>query len=391
MPDIAHSTLSSSETARYSRHILLDEIGLEGQKAIKAAKVLVIGAGGLGSPIALYLAAAGVGELGIADFDIVELHNLQRQIIHGTSDIDRPKAESAKEKIAEINPHTKVNIHSEGTTADNIIGLFNHYDIVVDGTDNFPTRYLNNDAAVITKTPLVYGSIFKFEGQVSLFDPNNGGPCYRCLFPEPPAPGSVPNCGEAGVLGALCGIVGSAQALETIKYITHIGDSVLGNLLVIDTLSLAFRKLKLKPDPECPACGKAPTINSIDANRYQETCLTKITDKKENYMEEYPLELTVAEAKELISQEHTILLDVREVFERDICKIDEAIHIAMNEIPNNLDKLPRDKHILVHCHHGARSRNVMNFLHDNGFDKVSNVSGGIEAWALTIDPSLQRY
>ncbi|MCH6256582.1 molybdopterin-synthase adenylyltransferase MoeB [Puniceicoccaceae bacterium K14] len=391
MPDFAQTQLTASETARYSRHILLEEIGTEGQEALKRAKILIIGAGGLGSPAALYLAAAGVGEIGIADFDKVELHNLQRQIIHGTSDVNRPKAQSAKESLENINPHSKINIHSEGSTPENVIELFEYYDIVVDGTDNFSTRYLNNDAAVLTKTPLVYGSIFKFEGQISVFDSSNKGPCYRCLFPEPPEPGTVPNCGEAGVIGALCGLVGSTQALEAIKYITKAGENLTGSVLLIDTLNLSFRKLKLNANPDCPVCGHAPTIRSIESNLYEETCVANITDKKNYIMEEYPLEIDVQQTKELLEKNNTILLDVRESFERNICKIESAIHIPMNEIPNNLEKLPSDKHILVHCHHGGRSRNVMNYLHDNGFEKVSNVSGGIDAWALEIAPEMQRY
>lgn len=391
MPHTTDSTLNSSETARYSRHILLDELGLEGQEAIKKSKVLIIGAGGLGSPVALYLAAAGVGELGIADFDKVELHNLQRQILHGTSDIDCSKAQSAKESLAEINPHTKVNLHLQGSTPETVIELFEYYDLIVDGTDNFPTRYLNNDAAVLTKKPLVYGSIYKFEGQVSLFNPSKAGPCYRCLFPEPPAPGSVPNCGEAGVLGALCGIIGSTQALEAIKHITNIGEPTTGTLLVVDTLSLSFRKLKLKADPNCPVCGSNPTITSIQADRYQDNCEIQTTENSNTTMEDYPLEIDVKQTNELLAKSDTVLLDVREGFERNICKIEDALHIPMNDIPNNLDKLPTDKHILVHCHHGGRSRNVMNYLHDNGFDKVSNVAGGIDAWAIEIDSEMQRY
>ena len=390
MPEQQTSTLSSSETARYSRHILLNEIGTKGQEALKNAKVLVIGAGGLGSPVAMYLAAAGIGTLGIADFDTIELHNLQRQIIHDTDKIGESKAQSSKDRIHSINPHVNVVLHEQGIKPDNAIQLFDAYDIVVDGTDNFGTRYLNNDASVLSKTPLVYGSIFKFEGQVSLFDPNSGGPCYRCLFPTPPPPGSVPSCGEAGVMGALCGIIGSMQALEAIKFITKTGTTLNGNLLVVDTLNSNYKKLKLKPDSSCPVCSSSPSITSIEASRYQYNCETETTETN-NTMDNYPPEIDVNQTKELLAQDGTFLLDVREGFELDICKIDGSVHIPMNDVPNNLDKLPTDKHILVQCHHGGRSRNVMNFLHDNGFDKVSNVSGGIDAWAVNLDPSMQRY
>ena len=386
--------LSPVELARYSRHILLEEIGQSGQEALKASKALIIGAGGLGSPVALYLAAAGIGTIGIAEFDKVELHNLQRQILHGQSDVDRPKIESAAETLAEINPHVKIHFHEKGVQPDNAIELFSQYDIIIDGTDNFATRYLNNDAAYFAKKPLVYGSIFKFEGQASLFAPHQGGPCYRCLFPEPPPPGSVPNCGEAGVMGALCGIIGSIQSMETIKYLTKVGESLIGKLLFIDTKSMNFRTLNLKRDPSCPLCGENPKITSIKAETYQETCETNL-QKKENHsssnMNDLPIEIDVIETKKKLSKGDAILLDVREAYERNICTINGSLHIPMNEVPGRLGELPKDKEILVHCHHGGRSLRVVNFLRENGYANSINVGGGIDSWALNIDSSLQRY
>ncbi|MDQ8203329.1 molybdopterin-synthase adenylyltransferase MoeB [Pelagicoccus sp. SDUM812003] len=388
------TSLSPVELARYSRHILLEEIGQAGQETLKRSKALVIGAGGLGSPVALYLAAAGVGAIGIADFDTVELHNLQRQILHGQSDIDRLKIESAADALAEVNPHVNLQLHKEGVQPDNAIELFSQYDIIIDGTDNFATRYLNNDAAYFAKKPLVYGSIFKFEGQASVFAPQKGGPCYRCLFPEPPPPGSVPNCGEAGVMGALCGIVGSIQSMETIKYLTGVGESLIGKLLFIDTKNMSFRSLNLKRDPNCPLCGDHANITSIEASTYQETCETKLHSESSNTssnMNEIPIEIDVIETKKKLARGSAILVDVREAYERNICTIDGSLHIPMNEIPSRLSELPRDKEILVHCHHGGRSLRVVNFLRENGYSKSINVGGGIDSWATTIDSKLQRY
>ncbi len=382
--------LSSEELARYSRHILLEEIGLEGQEKLKNSKVLVIGAGGLGSPASLYLAAAGVGELGIADFDKVELHNLQRQILHGISDLDTLKTDSAKTTLSEINPHVNIRLHPDGVSPENAVTLFSQYDVVVDGTDNFGTRYLNNDAAFFAKTPLVYGSIFKFEGQVSVFANDNSGPCYRCLFPEPPPPGTVPNCSEAGVLGALCGIVGSLQALEAIKLLTQAGDVLNGSLVVIDTLSSGFRKLKLKQDAACPLCGEQPTIKDIEKEKYDYSCETSpVSVETENRA--VPWEVDVEEAKRLIDAQAADVLDVREPFEISICSIEGSIQKPMNTVPSELDSLSKDKQLLVLCHSGGRSAQVTNFLRQQGFDKATNVAGGIDAWAVHIDPSLQRY
>ncbi|MBE2214051.1 MAG: molybdopterin-synthase adenylyltransferase MoeB [Opitutaceae bacterium] len=389
--------LSSEETARYSRHIILPEIGLEGQERLKASRVLVLGAGGLGSPVALYLAAAGVGTIGLADFDKVEAHNLQRQILHGTSDVGTPKTASGRRRLSEINPHVGVVEHVDGVRPENAVELFAAYDLVVDGTDNFPTRYLNTDAAFLARRPLVYGSIFKFEGQVTVFDPHAGTPCYRCLFPEPPPPGSVPNCGEAGVLGALCGVVGSIQAMEAIKRLAGVPGGLDGRLLVIDALGMQFRTLKLRKDPDCPLCGARAAIRAIDPARYAEGCApinhavgvgaTGPAPAEVNV----PFEIDVAEAARLAGSGAARILDVREPFELQICRVAGSAHIPMAQVPRNLDQIPRDAHVLVLCHHGGRSARVTQFLRQNGYDKVSNIAGGVDAWARQIEPGMQRY
>lgn len=391
------TALSSEETARYSRHILLPEIGLEGQERLKAASVLVIGAGGLGSPAALYLAAAGVGTIGLADFDRVEAHNLQRQILHGTADVGAPKTASGRRRLGDINPHVTVHEHTDGIRPEKAVELFSGYDLIVDGSDNFPTRYLNTDAAFLAKRPLVYGSIFKFEGQVTVFDPHGGTPCYRCLFPEPPPPGSVPNCGEAGVLGALCGVIGSLQAMEAIKRLAGIAGGLGGRLLVVDALEMQFRALKLRKDPECLLCGRAPTIQSIDPERYAEGCAPINHADVPGHAsaatngEPYPLELDAAAAARLAETGAARVLDVREPFELQICQVRGATHIPMGQIPQRLDEVPRDAHVLVMCHHGGRSARVMQYLRQNGFDKVTNIAGGIDAWARQVEPAMQRY
>lgn len=383
--------LNSEELARYSRHILLDEIGTGGQERLKQSKVLVIGAGGLGSPAAMYLAAAGVGTLGIADFDTVELHNLQRQLLHGTADVNALKTHSARKRLQEINPHVSIELHETGVQADNALALFQSYDIIVDGSDNFATRYLNNDASYFAGKPLVYGSIFKFEGQASVFNGSPDAPCYRCLFPEPPPPGSVPNCGEAGVLGALCGIIGSMQALETIKVIVGVGDSLAGSLFVMDTLSMLTRKLKIKKDPQCPLCSATASIHSIQADRYQDHCETDTSESTSATPSEYPIEVDIQEAKRLLDSGKTSLIDVREAFELGICQIENSRHIPMNTISQHLDEIPQEGPLLIQCHHGGRSMQVANYLRQNGFDNAINMAGGIDAWAARFDPAMQRY
>jgi adenylyltransferase/sulfurtransferase len=390
MAAVSTPTLTPAELARYSRHILLDELGVAGQQKLAAARVLVIGAGGLGSPAALYLAAAGVGTLGVADFDRVETHNLQRQLLHQDSTVGELKVTSAARRLRSTNPFITVIEHPEGVTVANALALFAGYDVIVDGTDNFSSRYLNNDAAALTRRPLVYGSIYRFEGQVSVFDPAQGGPCYRCLFPEPPAAGTVPNCGEAGVLGALCGVIGSLQALEAVKLVTGIGEPLRGRLLTYDALGQNFSTLKIPRDPACRLCGAEAVITTLDPARYDFSCapapLLMTPDS-------VPLELTVEESHRLLTTaaSDTHLIDVREPFEFEICAIAGAEPIPMRQIPERLGDLPREKHLLIHCHHGGRSLRVTEYLRAQGFPRVSNVAGGIEAWAEQIDPTLRRY
>lgn len=384
--------LSPAELARYSRQVLLPAIGLEGQRRLAAARLLVIGAGGLGSPAALYLAAAGVGTLGIADFDRVEIHNLHRQLLHEDGDVGRPKVESAARRLRSTNPHVRVVEHPEGVTPTNAPGLFASYDVIVDGTDNFPARYLNNDAAFFARRPLVYGSVFTFDGQVTVFDPAGGGPCYRCLFPEPPPPGAVPGCGEAGVLGALCGVIGSLQALEAIKLITGVGEPLRGRLLTHNALRAEFQTLKLPRNPRCPLCGEQPAIRGLIPDAYATAdCARPAPPLMAEG--EFPLQLSVTAAKHLrdTTPARTVLIDVREPYELEICRIEGAHHVPMRQIPEQWKTLPRDKHLLVYCHSGGRSLRVTEYLRMQGFKAVSNVAGGIDAWAEEIEPGMRRY
>lgn len=389
---VMSSPLSPAELARYSRHVLLDEIGLKGQERLKAARVLVIGAGGLGSPASLYLAAAGVGTLGMVDFDTVAAHNLQRQLLHSDATIGQSKVASAAVRLRATNPHITVVEHDEPVTTENALSLFGHYDVIVDGTDNFSTRYLVNDAAVIVRRPLVYGSIFKFEGQVAVFAPHLNGPCYRCLFPTPPAAGLVPNCAEAGVLGALCGVIGSLQALEATKLIVGFGQPLLGRLMTYDALSQTFNTLSLPRDPSCPACGQGSGPRTLDPAAYAPACEPTAANTLMT-SDDVPLELTVEETKRLLetAPDQVHMIDVREPYEVAICRITTAEHIPMRQIPEHLDHLPKDKHLLIHCHHGGRSLRVTEFLRARGFAKVSNVAGGIEVWADRIEPGMPRY
>lgn len=384
------TALSPAELARYSRHVLLEEIGIAGQQRLRDARVLVVGAGGLGSPAALYLAAAGVGTLGIADFDQVDAHNLQRQLLHDDSSVGEPKVASALRRLQATNPLIRLVGHETGVTPANAAALFGEYDIVVDGTDNFSSRYLNSDAAMLVGRPLVYGSVFKFEGQVAVFDPARGGPCYRCLFPEPPAPGSVPACGEAGVLGALCGVIGSLQALEAIKLLTGIGEPLLGRLLTYNALSQQMQTLRLPPNPDCALCGSRASIRTIDPASYTAGPCAASTPLSATAI---PIEVTVDEARNLCATapDRTEIIDVREPFELAICRLPQARHIPMREIPEHVDTLPRDRHLLILCHSGGRSRRVTEFLRSRGLDAVSNIAGGIDAWAMEIDPALPRY
>jgi molybdopterin/thiamine biosynthesis adenylyltransferase/rhodanese-related sulfurtransferase len=379
---ISDLRLSNPETIRYSRHLLMPEVTAEGQRRLKAARILCIGAGGLGSPAALYLAAAGVGAIGIVDFDEVDLSNLQRQILHGTKDIGRSKLESARDRLRDINPEIEIELHECRFSSENASQLVTQYDLVVDGSDNFPTRYLSNDVCVFACKPNVYGSVFRFEGQTTVFAPHLGGPCYRCLFPEPPPPDSVPNCAQAGVLGVLPGIIGMLQAIETIKLIVGIGEPLVGRLLLFDALKVKFRELNLRRDPECPVCGENPTIFSpID---YEQFC---------GALDEAAIPKMSAHAlkRKMDAREPFELIDVREVFEYEIARIDGAKLIPLGQIAERADELPRERPIVVHCHSGQRSAQAVRLLQQRGFDKVYNLEGGIDAWSDQIDSNVPKY
>ena len=374
--------LNVEELQRYSRHLIMPEVTSEGQSRLKAARVLCIGAGGLGSPAALYLAAAGVGTIGIVDFDDVDLSNLQRQILHGTKDIGRDKLESARDRLHDINPQIEIQLHKCRFSGENASQLVSGYDVVVDGCDNFPTRYLSNDVCVFARKPNVYGSVFRFEGQTTVFAPHLGGPCYRCLFPEPPPPESVPNCAQAGVLGVLPGIIGMLQAIETLKLILGIGEVLVGRLLHFDALKVKFRELNLRRDPQCPVCGENPTIFSpID---YEQFCGVR---DEGTIPEMSPQELK----RRMDAGEPFELIDVREPFEYEIARIDGAKLIPVGEITERLDELEREQPIVVHCHSGMRSAQAARLLQQRGFANVYNLEGGIDAWSDQIDPNVPKY
>jgi sulfur-carrier protein adenylyltransferase/sulfurtransferase len=378
--------LSNEEISRYSRHLIMPEVALEGQKKLKQARVLTIGAGGLGSPLALYLAAAGIGTIGIVDFDVVDESNLQRQIIHGTSDLGRPKLESAREKIEDLNPNVNVETFGEPLSSENALEIFEDYDVIVDGTDNFPTRYLVNDASVISGKPNVYGSIFRFEGQASVFYAEEG-PCYRCLYPEPPPPGLVPSCAEGGVLGILPGAIGTIQATETVKLLLGIGEPLIGRLLLYDALSMRFREMKLRKDPDCPVCGENPTVTELID--YQEFCGIPQANAQAQ-ADEVP-EITVQELKGRMQNGNKVsVLDVREPHEYEVANIGARL-IPLVELPERLVELDRDETLAVHCKTGGRSAKAVRLLRDAGFQNVYNVKGGIDAWSEEIDPSVPRY
>ncbi|MBX8631821.1 MAG: molybdopterin-synthase adenylyltransferase MoeB [Thermoplasmata archaeon] len=389
IPSIAggSSTLENDFTyediQRYSRHLLLPEVGLGGQLKLRKAKVLVIGAGGLGSPLLLYLAAAGVGTLGIVDFDTVDFSNLQRQIIHSQKDVGRKKIDSAEEKIKEINHNIQVVKHETRLTSENALDIIRQYDIVIDGTDNFPTRYLVNDACVLLGKPNVYGSIYRFEGQVSVFDAKRG-PCYRCLYENPPPPGLVPSCAEGGVVGVLPGTIGTLQAMEAIKLILGEGEPLIGRLLLFDAMKMRFKELKLRKNPDCPVCGTKPTIHELID--YEQFC--GITPERENDENSITAEEL---AKRLKSGENIVLVDVREPQEWDICRIEGARLIPLNDIPARVNELNTADEIVLYCKVGQRSAYAVNFLKDIGFRKVKNLKGGINAWAEKVDASMPRY
>ena len=380
--------LSNEEISRYSRHLILPEVGMAGQKKLKGTSVLCIGTGGLGSPIAMYLAAAGIGKIGIVDFDVVDYSNLQRQIIHGTDDVDRPKVQSGKETLNSINPQVEVVIHETMLTSDNALEIIEPYDIVVDGTDNFPTRYLTNDACVLLKKPNVYGSIFRFEGQASVFAPELGGPCYRCLYPEPPPPGMVPSCAEGGVLGVLPGIIGCIQATEIIKLALGKWEPLINRLMLYSALDMKFRELKLRRDPKCPICGENPTITELVD--YQEFC--GIGDEPDE-PQSHPDEVSVQEMKKAMddSSSGIAFLDVREYDEVEIAKIDGVPLIPLGELPQRFTELDPNQTIYIHCKVGGRSLKAVEFLKQQGFKYCKSVAGGINAWSDDIDSSVPRY
>jgi len=380
-PEPATEALSKDEILRYSRHLIMPEVGTEGQLKLKAAKVLLVGTGGLGAPLGLYLAAAGVGRIGLVDFDVVDFTNLQRQVIHGTSDVGRKKLDSAADRMHEINPFVRIDKHEVALSSENALDILKDYDIVVDGTDNFPTRYLVNDACVLLGKPNVYGSIFRFEGQATVFA-YEGGPCYRCLYPEPPPPGLVPSCAEGGVLGILPGTIGLIQATETVKLILGIGQPLVGRLLLYDALAMRFRELKLRKNPECPVCGDHPAITKLID--YQQFCgiLQPVTEEGD---------IDPVEVKAKIDRgDRFVLIDVREPHEYQICSIPTAKLIPLGQLPQHLDELDRDIEIVAHCKSGMRSARAVDLLTKNGF-RARNMKGGILAWSDKVDPTVPKY
>jgi adenylyltransferase/sulfurtransferase len=375
--------LSHPEILRYSRHLILPEVGPEGQRKLKAARILLIGAGGLGSPAALYLAAAGVGTLGLVDFDLVDSTNLQRQIVHGTSTVGMPKLASATARLKDLNPHVHVEGFESRFTSENAMEIARDFDMVLDGTDNFPTRYLVNDVCVLLGKPNVYGSIFRFEGQASVFYAKEG-PCYRCLYQEPPPPGLVPSCAEGGVFGVLPGIIGCVQALEAIKLVVGAGESLVGRLLLFDALRMRFRELKLRKDPQCPICGPKPTIRELID--YEAFCGVGAETSYEG------LDITARDlATEMKTNQNLEVIDVREAHEWEICHIEGARLVPLSELPSRLNEIDGHKDIVLHCHHGMRSMRALEVLKAAGFSRLRNLMGGIDAWAVNNDPSMARY
>jgi len=380
-------TLSNEEIARYSRHLIMPEVGMAGQRRLKQGSVLLIGTGGLGSPLALYLAAAGVGHIGLVDFDVVDASNLQRQIVHGTSTMGVAKTESAKRRLQDLNPYIEITTYETRITSQNALDLMRPYDVIVDGTDNFPTRYLTNDACVLLGKPNVYGSIFRFEGQATVFSTRDGGPCYRCLYPEPPPPGLVPSCAEGGVLGVLPGVIGTIQATEVIKLLIGIGEPLIGRLLLYDALSMRFRELKLRRNPSCPVCGDHPTITALID--YEQFC--GIVPEEQTLSNQF--EITPRELAEWLERpDRPFLLDVRNPYEVAIASIPGTDKlIPIDQLPERINELDPSREMVVYCRSGARSGRAVELLKSVGFRKVKNLVGGILRWADEVDPSLPKY
>jgi adenylyltransferase/sulfurtransferase len=386
-PDQA--TLSKEEVLRYSRHLIIPEVGMEGQLKLKAANVLLVGTGGLGAPLGLYLAAAGVGHIGMVDFDVVDFTNLQRQVIHHTSDVGKKKLDSAAEKMTAINPHIRITKHEVALTSENALDIIKDYDLVVDGTDNFPTRYLVNDACVLLGKPNVYGSIFRFDGQATIFA-YEGGPCYRCLYPEPPPPGLVPSCAEGGVLGILPGTIGLIQATETVKLILGIGEPLIGRLMLYDALAMKFRELKLRRNPECPVCGDNRTITKLID--YHQFCGIPQQAPAQETAKVSEGEIDPVDVKAMIDRgDSFVLVDVREPHEYKICNIPQAKLIPLGEVSKRLDELDKSADIVVHCKSGMRSAKACGILRGAGFEHVRNMKGGILAWSDKVDSSVPKY
>jgi adenylyltransferase/sulfurtransferase len=386
---LAGIALDAGDVSRYSRQLLLPEVSAEGQRRIKAARVLCIGAGGLGSPAALYLAAAGIGRLGLVDADCVDASNLQRQILYATVDVGQPKLEKAKARLQQLNPHVAIVLHEARFTSANATEIVADYDVVIDGSDNFPTRYLSNDVCVFARKPNIYGSVFRFEGQASVFAPHLGGPCYRCLFPEPPPPGAAPSCAEAGVLGVLPGIIGLIQATEALKLIVGVGETLAGRLLHFDALKMKFREFNLRRDPQCPVCGDKPTIfEPID---YEQFCAGPPEADWFAARESVPT-ISVRELKAKMDNGETLtLIDVREPFEYEIARIDGSRLIPLGELEAHTGELPKTGALILQCHSGGRSEHATRLLQEAGFQNAVNLEGGIEAWSVEIDPLVPRY
>ena len=379
--------LAQADYERYARHVSIPEVGVEGQKKLRAASVLCIGLGGLGSPVTMYLAAAGIGRLGLVDFDVVDRSNLQRQIAHGEGDIDRTKMDSAIDTLREINPGVQIDRYEERLTSANAMEIAAPYDVIIDGTDNFATRYLSNDLSVLLKKPNVYGSIFRFEGQCSVFAPHLGGPCYRCLFPDPPEPGTVPSCAEGGVLGVLPGIIGTMQALEAIKLILGDAEPLIGRLVHFDAWKFKLREVRLRRDPQCKVCGENPSVTELID--YEQFC--GVAPAAADADEPASDELSVQQLSERLKDPDCYLLDVREPYEYEICRLDQSVLIPLGEVATRVDEIPTDREVCVMCRSGMRSAQAVQFLREAGVPRAVNVAGGILDWADKMDPSMPKY